>query len=118
MDFVGSGCGFGEDAVEGPVDPLHDVETVEADDRLGHLRTGGADVGLADVHTDDLDLFEHRIGLSLIEISQRLLAAPGTDVDDGAGVVVADDRQVAVRVAVADLINPDPIQRVEPTLVK
>jgi hypothetical protein len=37
-------------------------------------------------------------------------AVTGLDVDHGAGVVVADDRQVSVRVAIADFIDPDPVE--------
>jgi hypothetical protein len=34
------------------------------------------------------------------------------DIDDGAGVMVTDDGQIAVGVAVADFIDTDPIQGV------
>ena len=54
-----------------------------------------------------------RISLAGIEIGQRLLAAPGLDIDDGAGVVIADDGQVSVGVAIADLIDTDAIQRLQ-----
>ena len=47
-----------------------------------------------------------------------MLAAPGLDVDHGAGVVITDDGQIAVRVAVADLIDTDPIQRLQPARVE
>ena len=53
---------------------------------------------------------DDRIRLGLIEIRQRFFAASGLDVDHGAGVVITDDGQIAVRVAVADLIDTDPIQ--------
>jgi len=56
--------------------------------------------------------------LIFIEIRQGLLAAPGLDVDHGAGVVITDDGQIAVRVAVADLIDTDPIQRLQPARVE
>jgi hypothetical protein len=45
-----------------------------------------------------------------MEIRQRFVATAGLDVDDGAAVVIPDDGQVAVWVATADFVDPDPIQ--------
>ena len=110
---AGPGGGFGVDAVQGAVDPLHDVERVITDGGLGGVGAGGAAVGFGDVHADHLDVRHDRIRLAFIEIRQGLLAASGLDIDHGAGVVIANDGQIAVRVAVADLIDTDPIQRLE-----
>jgi hypothetical protein len=48
--------------------------------------------------------------LSCIKVGQGLFAAPGLDVDDGAGVVIPDDGQVAMGMAIADLIDTDAVE--------
>ena len=102
---AGPGGALGIDPVQGAVDPLHDVERVITDGGLGGVGAGGCTVGLGDVHADHLDLRHDRIRLAFIEIRQGGLAASGLDVDDGAGVMITDNGQIAVRVAVADLID-------------
>ena len=96
--------------IQGAVGPSHDVERVIADRGVRDMGAGGFGVGRGHIHADHFDLGYVRIRLAFIEIGQGLLAAAGLDVDDGAGVMITDDGQVAVRVAVADLIDPDPIQ--------
>ncbi len=89
---------------------MHDVERVKADGGLWQLGAGGPGVGLADVHAHRCDGGQRRIWLLCIEVGQGLFAAPGLDVDDGAGVVIADDGQVAMGVAVADFIDTDAVK--------
>ena len=47
-----------------------------------------------------------------------MFAASGLDIDDGAGVVVTDDGQIFVRVAVADFVDADSVQRLQAALVE
>jgi hypothetical protein len=115
---AGPGGGLGIHPIQGAVDPLHDVERVITDGGLGSVGAGGRAVGRRDVHADHLDARQDRIRLAFIEIGQGLLAASGLDIDDGAAVVIADDGQIAMRVAVADLIDADPIQGLQPAGVE
>jgi len=56
--------------------------------------------------------------LAGIEVGQGLVVAAGLDIDHGAGVMITDDGQVPVRMAVTDLIDPDPVEGVEPAGIK
>ena len=50
----------------------------------------------------------------LVGVGQGLVVAAGLDINHGAGVMITDDGQVPVRMAVTDRIDPDPVEGVEP----
>lgn len=95
----------GEHFVECPVGPLHDVEGVITDRRFGQCGLGGGTKGCRFVDGYRFDIGALIGGELVVEGIQRFQASAGLNIDDVAGAVIADDGQVFVWVAVADLID-------------
>ena len=99
--------------VQGVGGPGDDVKAVDAQRRVGaplghHLGDPGGGVG-----TDQGDLFASLLAQEIEEATERLLVAPDRRPDEPPGVVVDEDRQVAVALLVADLVDPDAAEAVE-----
>lgn len=77
---------------------------------------GGTEGGRA-VHRHHLHLVALLRRLLLEELRKRVSASALGDVDDLAGVVIADDGEVLVRMPVADFVDSDSIQILEPARV-
>ena len=104
---------FAADLVERVGRPLHDVEPVGAEG--GVLAAFVDDIGdpLGRVRADQPYLFAALLPDEIEEPLERLLALADRRPDQPPCVVVDRDRQVAVALLVADLIQPDPLEPVE-----
>ena len=104
------------DRVQCVVGPFHDMERVDAAVRVRAVLLHRVGDPTCAVPGDDEDRLALLRGQLVEEEVQHLLAVPLVRPDDGVGVVVDDDRDVAVALAVARLVDADPHESVEPLL--
>jgi hypothetical protein len=105
------------DLVERVGGELHDVERIDAADRLrSPLGDRPADPG-GHVGGDQLQCFAAFFAQRVEELKHRAAVAAGRGPHEATAVMVDHDGQVALSLAVTDLINGTRIVRMPPTLV-
>ena len=94
------------------------MEGVVADRGVGQRGFGGSPKRGGSVHRDGLDVAT-LIGCEpVVKGGKGIHTSAGLHVDHRAGGVIADDGQIFVRVAIADLIDAEPVDLTEATLVE
>jgi len=91
----------------------HDVERVDASDGVGNAFGDRTRDPRGHVGRHQFDLFAAFFAERVKERQHRLAVPAGCGPDQAAGVMVHDDGQVPLALAVADLVDPDPSEPVE-----
>ena len=89
------------------------MERVDAADRVGHALGDRPGDPRGHVGGDQFDLFAALFAERVEEREHRLAVAAGGGPHQPPGVMVDDDGQVPLALAVADLVDPDPPQPVK-----
>jgi hypothetical protein len=108
--------GLAADLVQRVGGPADDVEGVQAQHCLGAARRDGVGDPVGGVRADQAELARAVLAERVEEAVQRGLVMAGRGPDQPAGVVVDHHRQVAVPLAVGDLVDADaaqPLQAVD-----